>query len=220
MPRKKKDENEEAIDGTPETTETATDEMSAEAASAEGADSDAQAADDTASAEESFGEPIEAEAADAAGDAVDAESVEAQAADAAAEEAPVEAAPAAEETPVEAAPAAPEAPKKPRKSVAPKTSKKAAKPVETGDDAKKPSGKRAEKIGIISSDKMMKTVTVRVDRLVKHPVYRKYVKKRKKFMAHDDLGAKIGDKVKIVETRPLSARKRWRVVEILQRAES
>lgn len=80
-------------------------------------------------------------------------------------------------------------------------------------------GKRAEKIGIVSSDKMMKTVTVRVDRLVKHPVYRKYVRKRKKFMAHDDMGAKIGDKVKIVETRPLSARKRWRVVEIIQKAE-
>ena len=79
--------------------------------------------------------------------------------------------------------------------------------------------KRAERIGIVSSDKMEKTVTVRVDRLVKHPVYRKYVKKRKKFMAHDETGAKIGDKVRIVETRPLSARKRWRVVEIIQRAE-
>jgi small subunit ribosomal protein S17 len=79
--------------------------------------------------------------------------------------------------------------------------------------------KRAEKIGIVASDKMTNTVTVRVDRLVKHPVYRKYVKKRKKFMAHDDLGSKIGDKVKIVETRPLSARKRWRVVEILKKAE-
>ena len=66
---------------------------------------------------------------------------------------------------------------------------------------------------------MTKTVTVRVDRLVKHPIYRKYVKKRKKFMAHDEMGAKIGDKVKIVETRPLSARKRWRVVEIIQKAE-
>lgn len=79
--------------------------------------------------------------------------------------------------------------------------------------------KRAEKIGVVASDKMTKTVTVRVDRLVKHPIYRKYVKKRKKFMAHDDLGAKVGDKVKIVETRPLSARKRWRVVEIIQKAE-
>jgi small subunit ribosomal protein S17 len=66
---------------------------------------------------------------------------------------------------------------------------------------------------------MSKTVVVRVDRLVKHPVYRKYVKRRKKFMAHDELGAKVGDKVKIVETRPLSARKRWRVVEIIQKAE-
>jgi small subunit ribosomal protein S17 len=90
----------------------------------------------------------------------------------------------------------------------------------TGDgEPEKKISKRAEKVGIVASDKMMKTVTVRVDRLVKHPVYRKYVKKRKKFMAHDDLGAKIGDKVKIVETRPLSARKRWRVVEIIQKAE-
>ena len=87
------------------------------------------------------------------------------------------------------------------------------------EEPEKKISKRAEKVGIVSSDKMMKTVTVRVDRLVKHPVYRKYVKKRKKFMAHDDLGAKIGDKVKIVETRPLSARKRWRVVEIIQKAE-
>jgi small subunit ribosomal protein S17 len=83
----------------------------------------------------------------------------------------------------------------------------------------KKAGKRAEKVGIVASDKMTKTVVVRVDRLVKHPVYRKYVKRRKKFMAHDELGAKIGDKVKIVETRPMSARKRWRVVEIIQKAE-
>lgn len=89
----------------------------------------------------------------------------------------------------------------------------------TGQPVKARQHKRAEKIGIVSSDKMMKTVTVRVDRLVKHPVYRKYVKKRKKFMAHDETGAKIGDKVRIVETRPLSARKRWRVVEIIQKAE-
>lgn len=89
-----------------------------------------------------------------------------------------------------------------------------------GDDkpaAKK--GKRAERIGIVSSDKMTKTVVVNVDRKVKHPIYRKYVRKRKKFMAHDETGAKIGDKVRIVETRPLSARKRWRVVEIIQKAE-
>lgn len=80
--------------------------------------------------------------------------------------------------------------------------------------------KRIEKVGVVASDKMTKTVTVRVDRQVKHPVYRKYVKKRKKFMAHNDLEAKVGDRVRIVETRPMSARKRWRVAEILQRAES
>ncbi len=78
---------------------------------------------------------------------------------------------------------------------------------------------RAERIGTVQSDKMTKTVTVRVDRLIKHPMYRKYVKRHKKFMAHDELGAKIGDKVRIMETRPLSARKRWRVVEIVQKAE-
>ncbi|HMO81337.1 MAG TPA: 30S ribosomal protein S17 [Pyrinomonadaceae bacterium] len=74
-------------------------------------------------------------------------------------------------------------------------------------------------MGVVSSDKMTNTVVVRVDRLVKHPIYRKYVKKRKKFMAHDETGASIGDKVRIVETRPMSARKRWRVVEIIQKAE-
>lgn len=79
--------------------------------------------------------------------------------------------------------------------------------------------KRAEKVGVVSSDKMTKTVVVRVDRVVKHPVYRKYIKRRKKFMAHDETGATIGDKVRIVETRPLSAQKRWRVIEILQKAE-
>jgi small subunit ribosomal protein S17 len=88
-----------------------------------------------------------------------------------------------------------------------------------GDSTKAKNGKRAERIGVVSSDKMTKTVVVNVDRLVKHPMYRKYVRRRKKFMAHDEMGAKIGDKVRIVETRPLSARKRWRVVEIIQKAE-
>ena len=89
----------------------------------------------------------------------------------------------------------------------------------SGDAAKRRSGKRAEKIGVVASDKMTKTVVVRVDRVVKHPVYRKYIRKRKKFMAHDEMGAKIGDKVRIIETRPMSAHKRWRVVEIIQKAE-
>ena len=134
------------------------------------------------------------------------------------EEAAIEVAPTEEEAAVEAkadeAPAVEAMPKKTKKA-----EPKVAKTVDMPSDDTKKMGKRAEKVGIVSSDKMMKTVVVRVDRLVKHPVYRKYVKKRKKFMAHDDLGAKIGDKVKIVETRPLSARKRWRVVEIIQKAE-
>jgi small subunit ribosomal protein S17 len=80
-------------------------------------------------------------------------------------------------------------------------------------------GRRAEKIGIVTSDKMMKTVVVRVDRLVKHPVYKRYVRKRSKFMAHNEIeGVSAGDQVRIVETRPLSARKRWRVVEVLRKA--
>ena len=110
-----------------------------------------------------------------------------------------------------------EKPKKATKA-APKAAKAEKKAVEPVVAAEKMRGKRAEKVGIVSSDKMEKTVTVRVDRLVKHPVYRKYVKKRKKFMAHDETGAKPGDKVRIVETRPMSARKRWRVVEILHKA--
>lgn len=80
-------------------------------------------------------------------------------------------------------------------------------------------GNRAQKIGIVSSDKMQKTVVVRVDRQVKHTKYRRYVRRTSKFMAHDETGAAVGDKVRIVETRPLSARKRWRVVEIIQKAE-
>ncbi len=155
----------------------------------------------------------------AAPEATEEVAVEAQAEESApvAEETAVEAAP-AEEAAVEAAPVAEEKPKKEKKAAAPKA-KKAAAPAET-DGPKTAVHKRAEKVGIVSSDKMTKTVVVRVDRLVKHPIYRKYVKKRKKFMAHDELGANIGDKVKIVETRPLSARKRWRVVEIIQKAQS
>ncbi|MCU1267723.1 MAG: ribosomal protein [Acidobacteria bacterium] len=78
--------------------------------------------------------------------------------------------------------------------------------------------RRVQKIGIVASDKMQKTVVVRVDRVVKHRKYRRYVKRTSKFMAHDEVGSTVGDKVRIVETRPLSARKRWRVVEILQKA--
>lgn len=77
---------------------------------------------------------------------------------------------------------------------------------------------RSQKVGIVFSDKMQKTVVVRVDRLVLHTRYRRYVRRTSKFMAHDELGATVGDRVRIVETRPLSARKRWRVLEIVQKA--
>jgi small subunit ribosomal protein S17 len=77
---------------------------------------------------------------------------------------------------------------------------------------------RSQKVGTVTSDKMQKTVVVRVDRLVRHRKYRRYVRRTSKFMAHDEMGATIGDKVRIVETRPLSARKRWRVIEIVQKA--
>jgi small subunit ribosomal protein S17 len=80
-------------------------------------------------------------------------------------------------------------------------------------------GRRAEKVGVVASDRMEKTCVVRVDRLVKHPKYRRYVRRTSKFMAHNERGATVGDKVRIVETRPISAHKRWRVVEIIQKAE-
>ena len=79
-------------------------------------------------------------------------------------------------------------------------------------------GNRVQKVGIVASDKMQKTVVVRVDRLVLHQRYRRYVRRTSKFKAHDELGAAVGDRVRIIETRPLSAQKHWRVVEILQRA--
>jgi small subunit ribosomal protein S17 len=77
---------------------------------------------------------------------------------------------------------------------------------------------RSQKVGSVVSDKMQRTVIVRVDRLVRHTKYRRYVRRTSKFMAHDELGATVGDKVRIVETRPMSARKRWRVIEIVQKA--
>jgi small subunit ribosomal protein S17 len=80
-------------------------------------------------------------------------------------------------------------------------------------------GKRKTLMGVISSDKMEKTVMVMVNRLVLHPVYKKYIRKRTKVKAHDEKNeCHIGDKVLLIETRPLSKEKRWRVKEILERA--
>jgi len=80
-------------------------------------------------------------------------------------------------------------------------------------------GKRKTQIGVVVSDKMDKTVVVRVDHLVKHPVYKKYMKRKVTFKAHDEANAcTAGDKVLIVESRPLSRDKRWRVSEILEKS--
>lgn len=79
-------------------------------------------------------------------------------------------------------------------------------------------GNKKTRIGLVVSDKMDKTVVVKVDNLVKHPVYKKYMKRRITFKAHDELNqCAVGDKVLIVETRPLSKDKRWRVREVLEK---
>lgn len=78
---------------------------------------------------------------------------------------------------------------------------------------------RKERVGIVTSDKMDKSITVAVERREKHPIYGKFVKKTTKFTAHDEKNdCGIGDTVKIMETRPLSKNKRWRLVEVIERA--
>ena len=80
-----------------------------------------------------------------------------------------------------------------------------------------PRSKRKYKTGIVVSDKMEKTIVVRMDRSSKHPVYNRIMSKSTKVMAHDEKKeAKIGDKVSIEETRPLSKNKRWRLIEVLK----
>jgi len=77
---------------------------------------------------------------------------------------------------------------------------------------------RKTRIGVVTSNKMTKTITVAVERKVKHPIYGKFVKKTTKFHAHDEKNeASIGDIVRIMETRPLSKTKRWRLVEIVEK---
>ncbi len=80
--------------------------------------------------------------------------------------------------------------------------------------------RRRRLVGVVVSDKMQKTVVVMVTRTMRHPLYQKVIHKRKKFKAHDELGAKVGDLVRIVESRPLSKTKRWVVEAILKRAEA
>ena len=78
---------------------------------------------------------------------------------------------------------------------------------------------RKTRTGVVTSNKMEKTITVAVERKVKHPIYGKFVKKTTKFHAHDDNNeCTIGDTVRIMETRPLSKTKRWRLVEVVEKA--
>ena len=78
---------------------------------------------------------------------------------------------------------------------------------------------RKERIGVVTSNKMEKSIVVAVERKVKHPKYGKFIKKTTKFVAHDDKNeCNIGDTIKIMETRPMSKTKNWRLVEIVERA--
>ena len=78
---------------------------------------------------------------------------------------------------------------------------------------------RKQRIGVVTSTSMDKSITVSIERKLRHPIYGKFVKKSKKLMAHDEKNeCNVGDTVKITESRPLSKRKRWRLIEILQRA--
>jgi small subunit ribosomal protein S17 len=81
-------------------------------------------------------------------------------------------------------------------------------------------GSRKERVGVVVSDKSEKTVTVSVETLVRHKMYKKRVRRSKKFLVHDERNeARAGDTVRIIETRPLSARKRWRLANVISRAE-
>jgi small subunit ribosomal protein S17 len=87
-------------------------------------------------------------------------------------------------------------------------------------DPKSDRGSRKERVGLVVSDKPEKTVVVSVETLVRHPLYKKRVRRSKRFIVHDEQNAaRTGDTVRIIETRPISARKRWRLANIISRAE-
>jgi small subunit ribosomal protein S17 len=89
-----------------------------------------------------------------------------------------------------------------------------------GDAAATERNARKERIGLVTSSKMNKSITVSIERQVKHSIYGKFIKKTTKLMAHDEANeAGEGDTVRIMETRPLSKNKRWRLVEIIERAQ-
>lgn len=79
--------------------------------------------------------------------------------------------------------------------------------------------RRKVRVGKVVSDRMDKTVVVEIDRLIKHPVYKRYVKRTKKYSVHDEENTcRVGDTIRFMETRPLSRSKRWRLVEVVERA--
>ena len=89
----------------------------------------------------------------------------------------------------------------------------------TGTTESTPRNRRKVRVGKVVSDRMKKTIVVSIERLVKHPTYGRYVRKRTKFKVHDEKNeCGVGDLVRITETRPISREKRWRVLEIVEKA--
>ena len=87
------------------------------------------------------------------------------------------------------------------------------------ESAEQAVSRRKERVGTVVSDKQEKTIVVRVDRRMQHPLYRKVIIRSKKIHAHDEQNdARVGDTVRVIETRPLSKKKRWELVEVVQRA--
>jgi small subunit ribosomal protein S17 len=91
--------------------------------------------------------------------------------------------------------------------------------VKSGSDAPVPRRMRASKVGVVVSDRMDKTAVVAVERMVRHPAYKRIVRRTSKFFAHDEKNdVHVGDRVEIVETRPMSKNKRWRIARVIARA--
>lgn len=103
-----------------------------------------------------------------------------------------------------------------KKAAAPKAASKPKK-AEAAAQPEEPRGRRKVRQGVVSSNRMTKTVVVKVERRVQHPLYGKVVKRTEKFKAHDELTCDIGDTVEIMETRPISREKRWRVTRIIEK---
>jgi small subunit ribosomal protein S17 len=239
--RKKKDEAAEPVEAQPTPVEDAAEEAEPVAAAAEAPEPEtadepeaaeepvAEAAADEPepaepAAEEPAAEAEEPPAEEPAAEAEEAAAEEAPAAEPAAEEAPAAAAPGTEEAPAEAAPAKKAKKRLPRalrhKHAKPKR-ERAAKRKPIARTPKPPSepGRRQERRGVVVSDRGDKTIVVKVSVTKAHPKYKKVVRRTRKFHAHDeDNTAAVGDTVRIVETRPLSKLKHWRLAEIVERA--